>query len=208
MDQFGVKRALLGLACVAGLSNWHEADAQGTAAATAPSGATAPVGVQMVPVPVPLFTPSVSGGAGDSGAGMGGVGGSSNIFNNPYAAPLLYSSMLPNSQAQALTGSSTATTTGVAPGMTTGISPAQWGLLMLTTQKPMGIGSGRLSGARSGSNGGAGQAGPQTASQQSNARSIETRARPGGLAARYFNRTTPRSPYPQSYFNRPSRYFP
>jgi hypothetical protein len=93
--------------------------------------------------------------------------------------------------------------------MPMGLSPAQLGLLMLSTQQPLGIGSGRLSGARGGPSPGSdprAERGPATARHAGDR--ARTQAQPGGLASRYFNRSSPRSPYPQNYFQRQNRYFP
>ncbi len=114
--------------------------------------------------------------------GMGTVGPSNNIFANPLAAPMLYGSPYPITQRQA-------------------------GLMMLAGQSQHmlgGIGSGQLSGVRPGMGG---QSRGRTA-QNAAVRPQGSSARPGGLAARYFNRTAPVSRYPQSYYNRQPRYFP
>jgi hypothetical protein len=46
--------------------------------------------------------------------------------------------------------------------------------------------------------------GPQATGPNARARSVP----PGGLAARYFNRTATMTRIPQGYFNRQTRYFP
>ncbi len=72
---------------------------------------------------------------------------------------------------------------------------------MLATQNTGGVGSGRMGGARTGT---------QNSATATSAATTKRRSanRPGGLAARYFNRVAPRAPYPQSYYNRQNRYFP
>jgi hypothetical protein len=84
-----------------------------------------------------------------------------------------------------------------------GMSSAQMGLMMLATQRPMGLGSGQSSG---------GAADPLRARRskaaQASGRSRSAHGNPAGLAASYFNRTIPHSPYPQSYYNRQNRYYP
>jgi hypothetical protein len=125
-----------------------------------------------------------------------------NAFNNPYAAPMLYGSMLSMyPPAGAMPGQSAAATT---PAGALGMTPSQMGWMMLAAQSQMlGLGSGRLSGVRAGQNGPAGGRGPLPSNLKSGGSST-----PGGLAARYFNRTTRATPNQQSYFNRQPQYFP
>ncbi len=172
----------------------------------------APVSVgQAGPGTVPIFSPLQAMGAGSSG--MGGMGGQSNMFNNPWASPMLYGSMMgmsPN-----LSGSSTSTTgssistTGSSTSTTAsslnpmGLSSNQMGMMMLmSSPQTMGMGSGQF-GGRPGAGGAQG-----TISQLTGARMRGSASQPGGLAASYFNRTTKISRSPQSYFNRQTRYFP
>ena len=194
------RMACVGLVCAVGVWTCPEVDAQSTAARSTGSG------MMMVPVPMPLFPPAVSNGSSDSGPAAGGMSAQANVFSNPYAAAFLYSSMLPPSQVQTPEGSSPATP-GASPAAGMGLSPAQMGLMMLSTQRPMGIGSGQLSGTRPGPGGDRHPSRSPTTTQQARGRS-RTAGLPGGVAASYFNRTSPRSSYPRSYFNRPNPYFP
>jgi hypothetical protein len=203
--------ACAGLVCAAAVWNGPEAGAQSTAArTTAPdpslaARATAPE-MMMVPVPMPLLTPSMVNGSSDPGTAAGGMTAQPNVFSNPYAAAFFYNSMLPPSQVQTPNGSSQATL-GVSPVAPMGFSPTQMGLMMLTTQRPLGIGSGQLSGARLGPGADARPSRSPTTARPATGRA-RTAPPPGGLAARYFNRSSPRSAYPQSYYNRQSRYLP
>ncbi len=169
-------------------------------------------GGQSAPATFPMLTPLQVMGANSSGTG--GSGGQSNMFNNPWASPMLYGSMMgmsPN-----LTGSSASatgtsgSTAGSSAGTTAlslnplGLSNNQVGMMMLaSTPQMMGMGSGQLSGVRPG--GGASQ---RAVSQLGGVRVRSSAVQPGGLAASYFNRTTKISRSPQSYFNRQTRYFP
>jgi hypothetical protein len=136
-------------------------------------------------------------------------------MSSPFALPFMYQSMLQaTSPYSSLSGAATTATTtsttataaataraNAAAPYAFGASPAQLGLLMLATQNNGGVGSGQMSGART--------APQKTATARTPATSRRrTPSRPGGLASRYFNRATAHSPYPQSYFNRQSRYFP
>jgi hypothetical protein len=121
-----------------------------------------------------------------SATGFGVMNPSTNIFANPFAAPMVYGSMA---------------------GSPYGMTQRQAGLMMLAGSSQAmlgGVGSGQLSGVRPGSRG---QAKGQT-TQRTAARTPGTSSTPGGLAARYFNRTAPSSRYPQSFYNRQTRYFP
>jgi len=176
-----------------------EVKAQSVADSFSLAALPAPVsGAQAAPASFPMFSPLQMIGANASG--VGGVGGQSNMFNNPWASPMLYGSMYGMSPNQ--TGSSTAQTGSLVNPM--GLSSNQMGIMMLaSTPAMMGFGSGQLSGVRPG-------AGPAqaTASQATGARARVSADQPGGLAAHYFNRTTKISRSPQSYFNRQTRYFP
>jgi hypothetical protein len=139
--------------------------------------------------------------------GIGSYTGNSNMFNNPFAAPLLYGAMagmspgaLSSTASQSSTSTSTSTSTGRGMG---GLSATQMGFMMLASSpQMMGINAGQMSGARGG--GVAPGMGALTAGQSGRGRS----AQPAGLAARYFNRTTAMTRIPQGYFNRQTRYFP
>jgi len=125
------------------------------------------------------------------------------MFNNPWATPMLYGSMMGMS---ANPSSSSASTTGTSASLLNpmGLSPNQMGIMMLATQpQMMGLGSGQRSGVRPGA--GSTQGAP---SQLNGVRVRGSAAQPGGLAASYFNRTTKITRNPQSYFNRQTRYFP
>jgi hypothetical protein len=77
----------------------------------------------------------------------------------------------------------------------------QAGFMMLAGQAQMyGIGSGQLSGVRPGA-----ARGRQV---QPAARNRGSASTPGGLAARYFNRTTARVRVPQAFYNRQNRHYP
>lgn len=204
MNSLRLSLACASLVCSAGLLNGREAVAQSTTSRATASG------LEMMPIPMPLFTPAPSSNSGNPATASGGPPTPANIFSNPYASPFLYSSMLPGLQAQAQTGSSTLqaqTQTGSSTSPM-GMLPAQMGLMMLATQRPMGIGSGQLSGARPGPGSDPRPSRNKTTARQAIGRSRGSSAQPGGLAARYFNRIHPHSPYPQSYYNRQNRYFP
>jgi hypothetical protein len=87
-----------------------------------------------------------------------------------------------------------------------GMSPAsarQMGLMTLAAQAQMtGIGSGQLSGVRPGASSGG------RTRQQAIPKARGSASTPGGLAARYFNRTTGVGRQRQSYYNRQNPYFP
>jgi hypothetical protein len=183
------------ITCVAGLLTCQELHAQTTAPRATGTG------LQMVPVPIPLSAPSQGSAASDPGTAPPGTTSVFNPFANPYAAPLLYSSMLPDQQSQTQGAASQLLNQG-------SMTPAQMSLLMLATQQPMGIGSGRLSGTRSGPGANPRPGRSEPAAQRWTSRQRGTSAPPGGLAARYFNRNSPHSPYPQNYYNRQARYFP
>jgi hypothetical protein len=89
------------------------------------------------------------------------------------------------------------------------MSNTQIGAMMLSNQAATGgLGSGQLSGVRPGP----GQSKART--KQAAAKAKGTTATPGGLAARYFNRTTSVnrpahvSRVPQSFYTRQNRYYP
>jgi hypothetical protein len=195
MEGEGNRLILATVACVAGLLALSEARAQSTAVAGYPtSTSTSPamgmgMGMGMGFMPYGMFgttSPSATDAAalgmtGQSTGGMGMGGQTNNMFANPMLAPMLY-------------------------GTASGMGQRQLGLMMLAGQSQMlgGIGSGQMSGVRPGVGG---QSKGRTA-QKTAAKPPGSAGRPGGLAARYFNRTTPVTRYPQSYYNRQSRYFP
>jgi hypothetical protein len=209
------------MACGASWLNVREATAQslgnsqpslGTASTGAPSTAGS-----FMSTPVPLFGAAVPNIMSDPNATATGSSAQGGITSSPFYAPFVYSSMLQAAQpygmfnattsssslATSATSASTSTSTSTTGryGMGIGMNPSQLGLLMLATQNTRGVGSGRLSGARPG---------PQSPTAASSAATAKRRsaARPGGLAARYFNRVGSHTPYPQKYYNRQSRYFP
>lgn len=142
--------------------------------------------------------------------GIGGMANQSNMFNNPMAAPLLYSGLMgmtPMRSGSSSTSSTSLTATAAqsaaASAYSMGLSPQQMGFMMLaSTPQMLGAGAGQLSGVRPGPGSG------QAAGSQMQARARGRAQQPGGLAAGYFNRTTKISRNPQSYFNRQTRYFP
>jgi hypothetical protein len=181
-------------------------------AATA-SSAGYGMGMPMMALALPMAAASASGS--NAAADLTGLPSrnpaSSNVFANPYAAPLLYSSMLPGLGSPLAAPGQTASTANAMGGMMNPMSlgATQMGLMMLANQRPMGIGSGQLGGARSAPGGDPRSSrGPQATTARQALGQVRTPPPPGGLAARYFNRTTARSPYPQSYYNRQNRYFP
>jgi hypothetical protein len=100
------------------------------------------------------------------------------LLANPLAAPMIYGGMSAN-------------------------SPNQVGMMMLANQSALGgIGSGQLSGARQGGRGRTQGMAPTAA------RAVGSANQPGGLAARYFHRTTTIARHPQTFYNQQSRYFP
>ncbi len=210
------------VACGAGCLTGRAASAQSFGgyppSLGAPStGATSPVapitGSSFMSTPsIPLFSPAVPNVMSDPNAAAAGSSTQNNIMSSPFAAPFIYSSMMQASQPMGMYGASASSTSTTGSSTTTssaaagrsgmmGMSTGQLGLLMLATQNNGGVGSGQMSGARPG---------PQNAATARTAATSKRRsaAKPGGLAARYFNRTAAHTPYPQSYFNRQSRYFP
>jgi hypothetical protein len=181
-----------------------EVGAQTAAPSAASAGSAASSGVQLLPIPVPIAFPNQGGFGGASSTNPLGTTYANNPFSNPLAAPMLYGSMLPMSPSQTAAQAQVSSQLQMPGGMST----MQMGMLMLATQQPLGIGSGRLSGARGSQGDNSKQSrSPQTAST-ANSKPHGSGTKPGGLAARYFNRSSSRSPYPQSYYNRQTRYFP
>ena len=182
--------------CIGALTKALEAKAQ-SAASTSSAASSASVfpdmtmGTGILPMPGMFGSPTPS--ATDAAAlgmtapqrgGMMGMGGGTTMTNptmNPMASPFLYGSMFPMTQQQA-------------------------GMLMLAGQAQMlGIGSGQLSGVRPGAGTPVAARGRQT---QPSAKNRGSAGQPGGLAARYFNRTNQKLRVPQGFYNRQNRYYP
>jgi hypothetical protein len=156
-----------------------------------------------------MVAPSNLNAAANSGTDVGGNPVQGNIFANPYIVPFFYGSMMPgafdtSTSASTSSSSSTSGSTSSASAMAGQMGMMnQMGLMMMATQNPNGVGSGRLSGVRGGATPSRSQ---PTAQQGQSRRSLSNQ--PGGLAARYFSRGTPRSSIPRNYYNRQTRYFP
>ena len=181
--------------CAAALMNAVEAEAQTSASAAASAANSANMGMGMgmgmgyMPMaygmfgsPTPSPTDAAALGMPSQSRGIMGMGGpGTNPFTNPMAAPLLYGSMFP-------------------------MTPQQTGLMMLAGQSQMlGIGSGQLSGVRPGPGTPGAARGRQTIAP---GKTRGSASQPGGLAARYFNRTAMRPRIPQGFYNRQNRYYP
>jgi hypothetical protein len=195
----GLVRAAV--ACLALLVALAEAKAQGTPAAGYPATSSSNTGMGgmgmgfgFMPMPYGMFgsaSPSATDAAALGmpapsriGMGMGlmpigmGMYGSNNVVGDPMAAPMLYGSAY-------------------------GMNPRQTGLMMLAGQSQMmGIGSGQLSGVRPGATTAA------RTRQQAATKKRGSASTPGGLAARYFNRTSGFGRYPQNFYNRQNQHFP
>ncbi len=215
------KLACAGLVCAAGWMDVREAGAQSLGAPPTGAGTTSGTplsGTSMTPIPLtlPIPTPAYATGGASSGYDVAGTPIQGNIFANPFAAPFFYGSMMPGGSSlgtttstSTLSSTSTSTTTSGMSSTTTssarggpgGLGSMQMGMMMMATQNPNGVGSGVMSGVR-----------PARTQGQAKATAPSTRARtisgPAGLAGRYFNRKSPRSTIPQSYYNRQTRYFP
>jgi hypothetical protein len=157
--------------------------------------AAAPYG----PAQFPMYP--VARTTGTDMVGIGSYSNGSNMFNNPFAAPLLYGTMSAMSPSQSLSASQSSSSAGEAGGL----SPTQMGFMMMASSpQMMGINSGQASnGARRG-----GGFIPGTGAAMAGSSGRGRSAQPGGLAARYFNRTAAMTRIPQGYFNRQTRYFP
>jgi hypothetical protein len=195
MDVRRVCMACGALICAGALTTALEAKAQ-SALSTSTAGASTSafpdmtMGMGFFPMPGMFGSPTPS--ATDAAAlgvtapqrgGMMGMGGGTmgNPMMNPMASPMMYGSMFPMTQQQA-------------------------GVLMLAGQAQMfGIGSGQLSGVRPGAGTPGAARGRQTLPSVKNRGSA---GQPGGLAARYFNRTTHKVRVPQGFYNRQNRYYP
>ena len=150
---------------------------------------------QILPFPFPMYMGNASGLSPTDAAALGTSGNQSgNIFNNPMAAPFIYSSMFPMQ-------SGTGMTSG---GGLSGMATNQLGLMMMANQQMGGIGSGQLSGVRPGPKG---QSHSKTGKPE-DSQTHRTVSQPAGLAARYFNRTTIVSNKPRVFYNRPSSHYP
>jgi len=181
------------LAYVAVVVAGRDVKAQGTPVAGYPAttssaygngmGMVMGMGMGMMPMmyamnPTASLSPTDAAALGMQSQGNAGAAAMNGIFRNPMAAPYMFGSEYP-------------------------MSPGQMGTLMLANQAGMtGIGSGQLSGVRPGAGSSRGKPGPPAAKPRG------PNATPGGLAARYFNRTAHVMRYPQSYYNRQNRYFP
>jgi hypothetical protein len=190
-----IRMSWLAIVCAGVLVTGVEARAQSasSAAQSAQSAANfqdVTMGMGFLPLPGMFGSPTPSptdaaalGMTGRPGGGMMGTGGRtmSNPFMNPMASPLLYGSMFPMTQQQA-------------------------GVMMLAGQAQMlGIGSGQLSGVRPA---GISSGGVRARQMQTVAGARGTTRQPGGLAARYFNRTSQRPRIPQGFYNRPNQHYP
>ncbi len=179
-------------------------DPPGTAGAAGLGAASS--GSPLTPTPFPLFSPTVPSVMSSPYTSATGSSSQGGLMSSPFAAPFMYSSMLQATQplsmsSSSTTGTTTGTTTGAGRGL--GMNTANLGLLMLMTQQnPGGVGSGQYNGL------GGSSSVQATAARTPATAKRRTAARPGGLAARYFNRVNPHTTYPQTYFNRQSRYFP
>ena len=197
MNRRRVRITWVAVMCAAALTSAVEAEAQTSASAASSAANSANMGTGMgmgmgmgfMPMaygmfgsPTPSPTDAAALGMPAQSRGIMGMGGpTTNPFTNPMAAPLLYGSMFPMTQQQA-------------------------GLMMLAGQSQMlGIGSGRLSGVRAGPGTPGAARGRQALSAS---KSRGSAGQPGGLAARYFNRTAQKSHIPQGYYNRQNRYYP
>jgi hypothetical protein len=196
-----VRMSWLAMVCPIVLAAGLEARAQSSAATAAQTAQSAAnyqnmtMGMAAMTMPGMFGSPTPSapdaaalGMGGGSGGGMMGMGGNTmgNPFMNPMAAPFLYGSMAAGTSQQ-----------------TGGITPQQTGMLMLAAQAQMlGLGSGQASGVRPGAGG------VRARQMQNVAGARGTTRQPGGLAARYFNRTSKRPRIPQGFYNRPNQHYP
>ena len=166
----------------------------GAGTATASAGAISS-GATSMPYGSTMAAPSAASGYGSlTGLPLASPMGSA--FNSPLASPLIYGA--------ALQGPASARAQASMYYPPSGVGSTQMGLLMLSMmQQNGGVGSGQLSGVR-------GATQPGAAANANDPRNTKQRAaaRPGGLAGRYFNRTTIHTTYPQKYYKRPSRYYP
>ncbi len=117
--------------------------------------------------------------AGQGAIGLGGMGMNGGMLN-PITAPMLLGN-------------------GFAP------TPQQFGAYMLLNQAAAaGIGSGQISGVRPSP----GDPRTKAKTKPTSAKARPTTTTPGGLAAKYFNRTSTVSRIPQRYYARANRFYP
>lgn len=150
-------------------------------------GAISPMG--------PLSTSST----GITGSPIMGSAMQNNLFTNPNSLPLLYGGL------GGLTNSNGSTGLG---GLTQSQSLGL--MLLMNNSQAAGAAGPRMGTTPTGPTANSSQQRPQTASTSARSNS-KTRGRtiqPGGLASRYFNRNHSSNPYPQTYYNRQTRYFP
>ena len=116
--------------------------------------------------------------------GMMGMGGTtmSNPYMNPMASPFLYGSMFPMTQQQA----------GVYDAGGPGTNAGYW------------VGSVEWRAGPAPALPGAVRAGKRSHRRKNRG----TTGQPGGLAARYFNRTTQKPRIPQGFYNRQNQHYP
>ncbi len=192
--QWGVMLAVA--AWGAGWFGGHEAAAQSLGNGPATTGSAGVAGTSSVlggPA-LPLFAPTVPSVMSETAAGSSG---SSGLMSSPFAAPFLYSSMMQATAPASATGA-----TSISTQMNNaGVGMNQLGMMMLATQGTRSPTSGVANAVRPGTT--------NTATARPSPTGMRrTVSRPGGVAARYFNRATARPSYPQGYFNRQTRYFP
>jgi hypothetical protein len=138
--------------------------------------------------------PLTGGITGAGGAPMMGTAMQNNMFSNPYAAPALYGAMT-NLANPGTTSSSTTQTQTL----------GNLGLMMFMANSQAGN-RGNSSATNPATN--SSQPRPMTANSRANTKTRGRNSQPAGLAARYFNRTQHNMPYPRSFYNRQSRYYP
>lgn len=192
-------------ACVGCWLGGHEAAAQSLGNGPAEAGASgAMVTSNVLAGPaLPLFAPTVPSVTSDPA--VANPTPTTGLMSSPFAAPFLYSSMM---QATAPVNSSSSTSPSLGAQMNAfGVGTNQLGMMMLATQgtgrSASGIANAVRPAARPAASPADGAPGRPTPAGMR-----RTTSRPGGLASRYFNRTTARPRYPQSYFNRQTRHFP
>jgi len=180
--------------CVSAMTTALEAKAQSagsaaSSASAAASGSAMPdmtMGMGFLPLPgmfgspTPSATDAAALGMTAQRGGMTGMGGTMMGNGNAFMNPMA---------------------TPFLYGSMFPMTQQQAGVMMLAGQAQMlGIGSGQLSGVRPGAGKGR--------QQQPAARNRGSAGTPGGLAARYFNRTTARVRIPQGFYNRQNRHYP
>lgn len=207
--------------CGAGWMSGREAAAQ-SLGFTAPSVAPSPAVQAMASSSMFGSPPSGAMARPDPTASLSPATTQANIFNNPLAAPLLYSTMVNPSgsilgastaPAQSSTGAGSGTSTGTGAAAATGADPSsampgpgttQLATMMVLANQQNGLfGTGRMGGTSLARR-------PQPRAGVATDPASPTRGanRPGGRAARYFNRTAVRPATPRAYFNRRPTSFP